>query len=104
MGALFMTSERPMTSSTSSGPIDNSVSTEVLALPDRLSIDPGSAFYNEAALSREIGIRFKGVERSDVEEYSISEGWIKVAAGKARDRKGQPLMIKLKGKVEAFYR
>ena len=74
------------------------------ALPDRLAIDPRSPHHIAAVFERDIGIRWNDKERSDVEEYCISEGWIKVAAGKARDRKGQPLMIKLKGKVEAFYR
>ena len=73
-------------------------------LPDRLAIDPRSPHHVAAVFERDIGIRWNDKERSDVEEYCISEGWIKVAAGKARDRKGQPLMIKLKGKVEAFYR
>ena len=73
-------------------------------LPDRLAIDPRSPHHVAAVFERDIGIRWNDQERSDVEEYCISEGWIKVAAGKARDRKGQPLMIKLKGKVEAFYR
>ncbi len=74
------------------------------ALPDRLAIDPRSPHHVAAVFERDIGIRWNDKERSDVEEYCISEGWIKVAAGKARDRKGQPLMIKLKGNVEAFYR
>jgi len=73
-------------------------------LPDRLSTDPRSPFHDAAVFERDIGIRFNDKERFDVEEYCISEGWIKVPAGKARDRKGQPLLIKLKGKVEAFYR
>ena len=73
-------------------------------LPDRLAIDPRSPHHVATVFERDIGIRWNDKERSDVEEYCISEGWIKVAAGKARDRKGQPLMIKLKGRVEAFYR
>jgi hypothetical protein len=68
-------------------------------LPDHLSIDPRSPHYNETVFQHGIGIRF-----NDVEEYCISEAWIKVPAGKALDRKGRPLTIKLKGKVEAFYR
>ena len=72
--------------------------------PDRLSTDPDSPFYDEALLGRGIGIRFAGQEKTNVEEYCVSEGWIKVAAGKARDRKGNPMAIKLKGKVEPFYR
>jgi hypothetical protein len=74
------------------------------ALPDRLSVDPRSPHHVAAVFERGIGIRFNDRERSDVEEYCISEGWIKVAAGKTRDRKGRPLLITLKGKVEAFYR
>ncbi len=73
-------------------------------LPDRLSVDPTSAHHVAAAFERDVGIRFNDKERFDVEEYCISEGWVKVPAGKAIDRKGKPLMIKLKGKVEAFYR
>lgn len=75
-----------------------------LALPDRLSVDPRSPHYNEAVLSREIGIRFKGVERHDVEEYCVSEGWIKVASGRARDRRGNPILIKLAGPVEPYFK
>ena len=78
--------------------------TQLPALPDRLAIDPRSPHHFAAVFEHDIGIRWNDNERHDVEEYCISEGWIKVAAGKARDRKGQPLMIKLKGKVEAFYR
>ena len=73
-------------------------------IPDRLSIDPRSPHHVAAVFEREIGIRLNDKERFDVEEYCISEGWVKVPAGKALDRKGQPLMIKLKGRVEAFYR
>ncbi len=72
--------------------------------PDRLSNDPASPFYDEALLGRGIGIRFKGVEKTNVEEYCVSEGWIRVAAGKAVDRRGQPLTMKLKGPVEAYFR
>jgi predicted house-cleaning NTP pyrophosphatase (Maf/HAM1 superfamily) len=73
-------------------------------LPDRLSVDPSSPHHVAAVFEHEVGIRFNGKERSDVEEYCRSEGWIKVQAGKAVDRKGRPLCIKLKGEVEAFYR
>jgi hypothetical protein len=73
-------------------------------LPDRLSTDSRSPYYVAALLEHDIGVRFNDKERSDVEEYCISEGWVKVPAGKTLDRKGQPLLIKLKGKVEAFYR
>jgi hypothetical protein len=75
-----------------------------IPIPDRLSIDPRSPHHVAAVFEREIGIRLNGQERFDVEEYCISEGWVKVPAGKTLDRKGHPLMIKLKGKVEAFYR
>jgi len=73
-------------------------------LPDHLSVDPRSPHHVAAVFEHDIGIRFNGKERSDVEEYCISEGWIKVPAGKTLDRKGRPLTIKLKGQVEAFYR
>jgi hypothetical protein len=75
-----------------------------LPLPDRLSADPRSPHHLAAVFERDIGIRLNDKERSDVEEYCISEGWVKVPAGKTLDRKGKPLLIKLKGKVEAFYR
>ena len=73
-------------------------------LPDRLSIDPRSPFHNAEAFEREVGIKLNDKERVNVEEDCISEGWIKVPAGKAVDRRGQPMLIKLKGKVEAFYK
>ncbi len=73
-------------------------------LPDRLSVDPASPHHVAAVFEHEIGIRLNDKERFDVEEYCISEGWVKVPAGRAVDRKGKPLMIKLKGRVEAFYR
>ena len=72
--------------------------------PDRLSNDPGSRWYDEALLARGIGIRFNGVERTNVEEYCISEGWIRVAAGRALDRRGQPITFKHKGTVEAWFK
>jgi hypothetical protein len=72
--------------------------------PDRLSADPRSPYHNAAALERGVGIRFNSREREDVEEYSISEGWVRVPAGKAVDRYGRPMTIKLKGAVEAYYR
>ena len=73
-------------------------------LPDRLSTDARSPHHVAAVFEHEIGIRFNEHERSDVLEYCISGGWIKVAAGKTLDRKGQPLLITLKGKVQAYYR
>jgi hypothetical protein len=71
--------------------------------PDHLSNDPRSPHYNEAAMNRGIGIRFNGNERRDVEEYCVSEGWIRVAAGRALDRRGQPLTVKLRGTVEPYF-
>jgi len=73
-------------------------------LPDRLSVDPRSPYHVPAVFEHGVGIRLNGKERFDVEEYCISEGWVKVPAGKTLDHKGQPLLIKLKGAVEAFYR
>ncbi|WP_090131721.1 DUF3297 family protein [Limnohabitans sp. Rim11] len=73
-------------------------------LPDHLSIDSRSPFYNPEVLKHDIGIRFNDKDRQDVEEYCLSEGWVKVPAGKTLDRKGQPLLIKLKGKLEVFYK
>jgi len=73
-------------------------------LPDHLSIDPRSPHHVAAVFEHEIGIRFNDKERNDVEEYCVSEGWVRVPAGKALDRKGRPLLIKIKGRVEAFYR
>jgi hypothetical protein len=71
--------------------------------PDHLSIDPDSPHFDGEALRRGVGIKFKGNERKDVEEYSISEGWIRVQAGKTVDRRGKPLTIKLNGPVEAWF-
>jgi len=73
-------------------------------LPDRLSIDPRSPHHLAAVFEHEIGIRLNGKERFDVEEYCISEGWVRVPASRTVDRKGNPVMIKLKGTVDAFYR
>lgn len=71
-------------------------------MPDRLSVNPNSPYYNQELLLRGVGIRFNGDVKTNVEEYCISEGWIKVAAGKAVDRKGNPLTLTLKGTVEAW--
>ena len=78
-------------------------STDRPELPDHLSIDPRSPHHVAAVFQHDIGIRFNGKERSDVEEYCVSEGWVKVPAGKTLDRKGRPLLIKIKGTVEAYY-
>ncbi len=74
------------------------------SLPDRLSVNPKSKFFNEEIFQREVGIRFNGAEKTNVEEYCVSEGWIKVAAGKSLDRHGNPLTITLKGKVEPYFK
>ena len=72
--------------------------------PDRLSNDPRSPYFNAEVLSRDVGIRFKGAEKTNVEEYCVSEGWVRVAAGKALDRNGNPLTIKLTGAVEPYFK
>ena len=73
-------------------------------LPDRLSNDPKSPYYDEKLLQRDIGVRFKGAEKTNVAEYCISEGWIRVEAGKTKDRHGNPLTIKLSGPVEVYFK
>lgn len=72
--------------------------------PDRLSNDPASPHYDEAALARGVGIRFKGSEKNNVEEYCVSEGWIRVALGKSVDRRGNPLTMTLRGEVKPYFR
>jgi hypothetical protein len=72
--------------------------------PDRLAAHPSSPFHNAALLERGIGVRFKGAERNDVDEYCVSEGWIRVALGKKVDRKGAALTLKLSGPVEVWFR
>lgn len=72
--------------------------------PDHLSNNPASPFFDEKQLERGIGIRFKGVERTNVDEYCISEGWVRVTVGKAMDRFGRPMTMKLQGEVEAYFR
>ena len=73
-------------------------------LPDRLSNDPDSPYYNEEILRRDVGIRFDGKEKTNVEEYCVSEGWVRVIAGNAKDRHGNPLTIKVHGAVEPYFR
>ncbi len=72
-------------------------------LPDRLSVDPASPHHDPELMKRAIGVRFNGNERHDVEEYCISEGWIRVAAGRSLDRRGRPMTVKLKGVVVAYF-
>ena len=76
--------------------------TENIELPDRLSVEESSPYYNEAVLALDVGIRFKGQEKTNVIEYCVSEGWIRVAAGNAKDRFGNQLAIKVHGPVEPF--
>ena len=72
--------------------------------PDRLSVNPDSPFHDEALLQRGVGIRFKGEEKTNVEEYCVSEGWVRLAVGKGVDRRGNPLTIKLQGPVEPYFK
>jgi hypothetical protein len=72
--------------------------------PDRLSVNPKSPHFDQEALQRDVGIRFNGEERTNVEEYCVSEGWIRVAVGKTLDRKGNPLTLKVTGAVEPYYK
>ena len=72
-------------------------------LPDRLSLNPKSEFFDMDVLRQGVGIRFNGVEKTNVEEYSVSEGWIRIAAGRSLDRHGNPMTVKLKGTVEPYY-
>lgn len=72
--------------------------------PDRLSVDPSSPYHDAALLERGIGVRFKGVEKTNVEEYCVSEGWVRVSVGKTMDRRGRPLTMKLQGTVEPYFR
>jgi hypothetical protein len=72
------------------------------ALPDRLAIDPDSPFHDAELLQRGVGIRFNGAEKTNVDEYCISEGWIRVTVGSTLDRRGKPMTMKLKGQVEPY--
>ncbi len=72
--------------------------------PDRLSNDPRSPYFDAEVLKREIGVRFKGAEKTNVEEYCVSEGWVRVAVGKGKDRHGNPLTLKLSGAVEPYFK
>ena len=72
-------------------------------LPDRLSVDPQSKFYDEAIISRGVGIRFNGQEKTTVEEYCVSEGWVRMAVGKALDRRGRPITLKFRGEVVPYF-
>ncbi|HEX4712931.1 DUF3297 family protein [Phenylobacterium sp.] len=73
-------------------------------LPDRLSTDPDSPFYDADILARNVGVRFKGEDKTNVDEYCVSEGWVRLAVGNSKDRRGKPLTIKLQGPVEPYFR
>jgi hypothetical protein len=72
--------------------------------PDRLSVDPNSPYYDADVLARNVGVRFKGEDKTNVEEYCVSEGWVRLAVGSSKDRHGNPLTIRLKGPVEPYFR
>ncbi|WP_394761846.1 DUF3297 family protein [Phenylobacterium sp.] len=74
------------------------------ALPDRLATDPDSPFYDADILARNVGVRFKGEDKTNVDEYCVSEGWVKLAVGKTLDRRGKQLTVKLQGPVEPYFR
>ena len=80
------------------------MSDETPAMPDRLSVDPSSPYYDGDLLARGVGIRFKGEEKTNVEEYCVSEGWVRLALGNKVDRHGKALTIKLSGPVEPYLR
>ena len=73
-------------------------------LPDRLSTDPKSPYYDADILSRDVGIRFKGIEKTNVEEYCVSEGWVRMTVGSAKDRHGNPITMKFSGPVEPYFK
>lgn len=72
--------------------------------PDRLSVNPKSPYYDDAVLKRDVGVRFNGVEKTNVEEYCVSEGWVRLAVGRTVDRAGNPMTLRLKGRVEPYFR
>ena len=72
--------------------------------PDRLSVNPKSPYYDEAVLKRDVGVRFNGIEKTNVEEYCVSEGWVRLAVGRTVDRAGNPMTVKLKGTVEPHFK
>jgi Protein of unknown function (DUF3297) len=98
------TTKTPMITDSKTTATPAPTTTERPPLPDQLSIDPRSPHHVAAVLEHDIGVRFNEKERQDVEAFCVSEGWIKVPAGKALDRKGKPLLIKLNGRVDVFYR
>jgi hypothetical protein len=99
-----MTEAHPAPEATATEAAPAAPAAAVPALPDHLSVDPRSPHHVAAVFERDVGIRLNGKERFDVEEYCISESWVKVPSGKTVDRKGRPVLIKLKGLVEVFYK
>lgn len=93
-----------MTEETEATPETGAETGAETAPPDRLSVDPRSPWFNGEALQRGVGIRFKGVEKTNVEEYCVSEGWVRLSVGKSRDRHGNPMTMKLQGLVEPYFR
>ncbi len=89
-------------------PFDRIVLYEAVAMddapPDRLSVDPDSPFHDPAALERGVGVRFKGIEKNNVDEYCVSEGWVRLTVGSTVDRRGRPMTIRLQGLVEPYFR
>lgn len=82
----------------------NAAASEQKGLPDRLSTDPKSPYHDAQLLEQGVGVRFNGVDRNNVEEYCVSEGWVRLAVGKTVDRHGNPMTVKYKGKVEPYLR
>lgn len=99
----FVERGRPLVDPGARAPLARAAMADTDTPPDRLSLDPRSDYYDEALLSRGVGIKFNGQEKTNVIEYCISEGWIRIAAGKSRDRYGQPMTLKLSGKVEPYF-
>ncbi|GHE70580.1 hypothetical protein GCM10019059_32910 [Camelimonas fluminis] len=83
--------------------LEEKMSEQTVTPPDRLSVDPDSPFHDEAVLARGVGVRFKGVEKTNVEEYCVSEGWVRLSVGNTVDRRGRPMAVKLKGAVEPYF-
>ncbi|MGC1304033.1 MAG: DUF3297 family protein [Caulobacteraceae bacterium] len=74
------------------------------ALPDRLCANPKSPYYDADLLERGVGVRFKGQDKTNVEEYCVSEGWVRLTVGTTLNRKGEPMTVKLQGEVEPYFR
>jgi hypothetical protein len=72
--------------------------------PDRLSVDPDSPYHDEDVLARGVGVRFKGVDKTNVDEYCVSEGWVRLTVGTTVNRQGKPMTVRLQGEVEPYFR